>query len=428
MTTQLKKDLIESGKIGRRFPKKIEEYSDLEAENGVSRQEGSKANQTMRAYAVERMRSEGLTISFDRFGNIFGRLEGRTPGEKSVMCGSHLDSVVNGGFFDGALGVFTAIEAVRRIKNQGIVNDRPIEIVAFTGEEGSAFSTGLLGSSAMVGKIGEAEALSAKNADGHTLEEVLLEAGYQGEENKKLHDVEYFLELHIEQGPVLSSEKIPIGIVENIVGIVWLNCTIKGVINHAGTTPMTMRNDALVAGAKVVSFINERVNALNASRHSSTVATVGRFTTFPNGINIVPGKVELGIDIRDESWPNILSLQNEINTHLRELEKRYGVDIDIQTLAEHKPSPLSTEVINAIESSTRKIGYKFRKINSGAGHDTQNMAGAVKSGMIFVPSVNGVSHSPMEWTHWDDVEIGAQVLTETVIRLCKKNHGLVADH
>jgi len=414
MKNRLREDLVEAGKYGRDPERRVEHYDDLDAERGVNRPEGTKANLQLRRFAVERMQAAGLAVSVDLFGNIFGHRDGFHTGAKALMCGSHLDSVINGGQFDGALGVFAAIEAVRRIRAEGFRHERPIEVVAFTGEEGSSFDINLLGSSALSGKLSAAEALAAKNARGQTLDEILTESGYKGNVHRDLNDVDYFLELHIEQGPVLFSERIPLGIVEAITGMTWLSATIRGVSNHAGTTPMALRKDALVAAADVVTFVRDRAGAMMTSRGSSTVGTVGRLTVFPNGTNIVPGKVELGIDIRDVSLKNMQDLKDEVITFINGLEPKYGVEIDVQIPFIHSPVPLSREVIQAIEQSAQGTGVRYRKMNSGAGHDAQNMAAKLKTGMIFVPSVDGISHAPMEWTHWEDVEQGVQVLTEAL--------------
>jgi N-carbamoyl-L-amino-acid hydrolase len=419
MKDRLQEDLIEAGKFGRDPHRRVERYEDLDAEKGVNRPEGSAANVQLRHYAVQRMKNAGLTVKVDQFGNIFGRKEGCKTGIKTLMCGSHLDSVLNGGQFDGALGVFSAIEAVRRLQDEGFSHDRPIDVVAFTGEEGSSFDVNLIGSSALTGQLDKGAALAAKNPRGQTLEQILIENGFKGAYQKELNDVEYFLEMHIEQGPVLFFEQIPIGIVEAITGMTWLIATIRGVSNHAGTTPMALRKDALVAAADIVAFVRNRASEIAASRGSSTVGTVGRLTVFPNGTNIVPGKVELGIDIRDVSLKNMHDLKDDVLTRLKELEPKYGVETDVQIPFMHPPVPLAAEVIQSIELSARKTDVRYRRMNSGAGHDAQNMASRVKTGMIFVPSVDGISHSPMEWTHWEEIEKGVQVLTQTIKTLSK---------
>ena len=419
MRNRLKEDLIEAGKIGRDPERRVERYEQLDSERGVSRPTGTEANQRLRDYAVMRMREAGLEVRVDKIGNVFARKEGHTTKEGAVMCGSHLDSVLNGGQFDGCLGVFSAIEAVRRINDEDFKNDRPLEVVVFTGEEGSAFKQTLLGSSVLTGKTSAEQALSMKNDDGATLEEALQNIGYKSDFKISLADVEYMVELHIEQGPVLYAEKVPVGIVENIVGTTWIIATIKGEGNHAGTTPMKMRKDALVAASEIVAFVNRRANEMVDKLDSATVGTVGRMNVFPNGINIVPAKIELGIDIRDVVKENMEGLRNEVVEAMKSLEDRYGVNVEIQMPTIHSPTPLSAEVVDTIEKSARQLGVQTKRMNSGAAHDSQNLAEKVKTGMIFVPSVNGISHAPLEWTEWEDIEIGVKILTQTLKNLLK---------
>ncbi len=411
---RLKEDLIETGKFGREPQRRVERHAELDPESGASRPEGTPANRQVRDFAVQRMKAAGLSVKIDRFGNIFGRIPGILADCGSIMCGSHLDSVLNGGQFDGALGVFAALEAIRRIREDGFRNERAIEVVAFTGEEGSAFGQGLLGSSALCGKLNRTEALSVTNAENKSLEEVLKQTGYQGDFARELDNVEYFVEMHIEQGPVLDSAKIPLGIVENITGVAWINATIKGIENHAGTTPMNMRQDALVAAAEVVSFVRRRANAIAAQYDSPTVGTVGRLEVFPNGINVIPGKVRIGIDIRDVRKKIMQHLMDDTVEMLKELESTHGVAVQVQIPPVHDPVPLSPELVQIIEAAAKKTGIPYLKMISGAGHDAQIMAGRVKTGMIFVPSKDGVSHSPLEWTDWEDIEKGVRVLTQTL--------------
>jgi len=414
---RLKKDLMETSKFGRATGKKVESYAELDLKDGISRPTGSEGNRKIRDYAVKCMKEAGLNVRIDEIGNIFGRRNGLKTNSGTVMCGSHLDSVINGGMFDGALGVFAGIEAVRRINDEGFENERPLEVVAFTGEEGSAFKQTLLGSSVLTGKTPLHEALSMKNDEGMTLEEALLNIRYKGTHQEPIADVEYMIELHVEQGPVLYNEKTPIGIVENIAGIAWIFVTILGQENHAGTTPMRLRKDALVAASDVICFINHRANEMVEGSGASTVATVGKLDVFPNGINIVPGRTEKGIDVRDVRQDNMQKLIDEILEYVRGVGRKYSIDVSIQMPIVHDPVPLDLEVAKVIETSAKQAGINTTKMNSGAGHDSQNMARMVKTGMIFVPSIDGVSHSPMEWTDWEYIEKGTKVLTQTLKNL-----------
>jgi len=421
---RLKKDLIKTSEIGR-FPKKsIKKYKDLDNENGVTRLEGTHENKLLRDYAVLCMKEAGLIVRVDSIGNIFGRKIGTKTDRGAILCGSHLDSVKNGGMFDGTLGVFAAIESVRRMNDERYKNERPIDVVVYTAEEGSAFGVNLIGSSVLIGKMRYTEVLEKLTFRDKTLGETLANIGYKGNFIRKLDDVEYSIELHIEQGPVLDKENVPIGIVENICGISWINITIIGIENHAGTTPMEMRKDALVVAAEIVTFVNGLAIEIKKNKSASIVGTVGRLNVYPNGTNIIPGKVELSIDIRDVVEENIEKFKNEIFKFTAKLEKKYKIKTIINVPFTHSPIHLSREVINIIESVSKDLKIRSKKMNSGAGHDSQNMAKAVKTGMIFVPSINGISHSPLEWTNWKDIDTGVTVLEETLKRLSLMKNNL----
>lgn len=420
INSRLKADLIHSSQYGRNPLCTVSSYQQLSPDNGVSRIAGSLENKKIRDYAVQCMQECGLQISIDSFGNIFGRKEGLFKNIGSVMFGSHLDSVINGGQFDGALGVFTAIDAIRRLNKESFSNKRPLEIVIFTGEEGSAFGTTLLGSSAFTGYLPVEEVLQMKNKEGKTFKDTMQEIGYYGIEKKDLGDIAYFIELHIEQGPILYQEKIPIGIVESITGLLWMYITITGEPNHAGTTPMNLRKDALLAASSIIQFLNKEAKKLVDNKGSSTVATVGKLDISPNGINIIPGKVKIGVDIRDKKEDNIHLLKEKMLEKIKQLIEDLKLNIEYDIAISIPPQPLSAEVMESIKVSAEKLGYKYKFINSGATHDAQNMARITKTGMIFLPSINGISHSPLEWTDWEDIEKGAQVLTETLKILAGK--------
>ena len=414
-----KEDIMAVSSFGRKSGCKISCYEELDANAGVYRQEGTHGNKLMRDYTCSRMQELGLEIKVDRVGNIFGRREGRYPSKKTIMTGSHLDSVANGGFLDGALGIFTALEALRRLDKEEYVNQHPLEIVAFTGEEGSTFGRTLLGSSVLVGETPPETALQMINADGVSLEKVLQDVGYCGSYNRGLDDVGYFVELHIEQGPVLYNAKASIGIVENISGILWLTVEIRGEENHAGTTPMGSRSDALVAAAEIVRFVRDSAASMAEQKGNSTVATVGELDVFPNQKNVIPRCVKLVIDIRDGTQKNIDTLKHKIQTHFLELEAEFGVKIYSSEMFHDPPVKLSPDVVSVINDASLKESIFSIKLNSGAVHDSQNMAKRLKTGMIFVPSVKGLSHSPLEWTDWEAIESGVKILTRTLILLDK---------
>ncbi len=409
---RLKEDLIRTSAMGRECNRPVESYGQLDSEKGVTRPEGSPADKVLRDFTVKRMLETGLTVNVDRVGNIFGRREGIRQHEKTVMIGSHLDSVINGGHLDGALGVFAGIEAVARLRDEDFPNGHPIEVAAFTGEEGSSFEVGaMLGSAVLTGKMNVEEALSIKNTQGRTLGDVLAEIGYKGEFTHRIDDIDAFLELHIEQGPVLDSEEISVGIVTHITGIAWLKSMVTGHENHAGTTPMHLRQDALVAAAAVVGFLDRRAKEMATSLSSSIVGTTGHLRVSPNNINVIPGSVTLGLDIRAASLEAMKQLTDETTAFLKGLEPAYGVGVQVEPVEAQPPVDLSAEISEIFENSATQAGIRFRRMASGAAHDAQNMTAIARTGMIFVPSVKGISHSPMEWTGWNDIEKGVAVLT-----------------
>jgi beta-ureidopropionase / N-carbamoyl-L-amino-acid hydrolase len=412
-----KEDIIAIGQMGRKVSQRIESYDQLDLEKGQYRLEGTSACKKSKEYVIAKMKEAGLEVRIDSVGNIFARKEGRRASKGAVMSGSHLDSVLNGGMFDGVLGVVSALEAVRRMNDEGFENERPIEVAAFMGEEGSAFKKALLGSLVLAGRLPDAEALAISNDKNVTLKEALDKQKLRGDFVMDLDDVAYFIETHVEQGPVLDTEKIPIGIVENITGLTWINAMLNGEENHAGTTPMASRSDPLVAAAEIVTLTSRRANEMVKSFGGSTVATVGKMIVKPGAHNIVPGTVEMGIDIRDGDPQKLQKLKEQTILSIKKLEERYGVKSIIEVAFDHPPCPCSPEVVNTIEDAATDLSVKARRMNSGAGHDAQNLAEKVKTAMIFVPSISGISHSPMEWTNWDDIENGIKVLTQVLKNL-----------
>lgn len=412
-----KEEIIELGVMGRHDNRRVEKYEDLDLDCGLYRLEGTESVKVSKEYAISHMKKAGLEIRFDRVGNIYGRKEGTAPDAKAVMAGSHLDSVLNGGMFDGVVGVISALEAVRIMNDEGFKNERPIEVAVFFGEEGSAFKKGLLGSDVAVGKLPVDEALALTNADGIVLGAALKKAGFYGDFMMDLSSIEYFIEIHVEQGPVLDREKVSLGVVENITGITWVTATIEGEENHAGTTPMNMRHDPLVAASEIVLLANRRAKELVKRLKGSTVATVGKLHAHPGAPNIIPGKVDIGIDIRDGIERNMKDLREEVIDAIKEAEKKHGVKATYEIPIDHSPCPCSAEVVEALQEAARESNIDAKKMNSGAGHDAQNIAEKVKTGMLFVPSVNGISHSPMEWTDWEDIEKGIRVLSNALKKL-----------
>ncbi len=420
MTNQLINDIILTSKIGRPSGKIIKKYRDLNLNEGVSRLTGTKADKELRDFVVGKMEELNLDIKIDKVGNIFGRWEGRS--NKTIMVGSHLDSVINGGHFDGALGVLSAIDAVRKLKKENFKNKRSIEIVVFTGEEGSAFPVVCLGSKVLVGKLSLEEAYKLKNNEGKTLLDVLENIGYKGTYTRDLSNVSYFLELHIEQGPVMDESQAEIGVVDNIMGISWIQARIYGKQAHAGGFPMDKRIDPTIAAADIIFFVNHIVKEfIIAEKRYSIKGTVGKIFSYPGSPNVIPGYVDLGIDIRDSKKDTFESLINSIQIHIKNTENIYKVKPKIASISKfNDPIELNIKVRKLIEEESRKAGYKTIHLDSGPTHDAAIMATKTKGGMIFVPSREGISHSPLEWTNFEDCKKGAYILKKTIEKLASE--------
>jgi len=369
-----------------------------------------------REFLIERMKRAGLEVRTDQVGNIIGRREGKKEDAPIVAFGSHIDTVPNAGMFDGCLGVLSALEVIRTLNDAGITTLHPLEVVSFSNEEGVRFPL-MTGSKVAAGVITVEDAYQQRDQDGVSYREALEKGGLSIDSlspaRRKKGEVKAWIELHIEQGPVLYSEGVKIGIVEAIAGLLHLIATIKGVPGHAGTTPMHYRKDPLIAAAQAVLEVN-RVAKETGER---TVGTVGMLRVQPGAINVIPAQVEMSIDFRDIDAGRIASGTSLIRRYLEETCGRMGLELAITERARLDPTPMSKTVIESIRRSAEALGVSYRLMPSGAAHDTQNMARICDVGMIFVPSKDGISHSPLEWTDYDDASIGANVLLQTVIDL-----------
>ena len=381
-------------------------------EGGVSRVAFSDADLAGRAYIMDLMREAGLSGRVDTAGNIIGRREGSEAGLPVIMFGSHIDSVPGGGNYDGDVGVIGAIEVVQLLKENGISTRHPLEVVSFTDEEG-----GLTGSRAMVGKLSDST-LEVMSHSGMTIRDGIRKVG--GDPNRldlaerTPGELLAFIELHIEQGAFLDEENIDIGVVEGIVGIRWWDVTVEGFANHAGTTPMNKRWDAMVSAAELTLAINHVATTM-AGRQ---VATVGRIRAEPGAPNVIPGEVVLSLEIRDlDAWKiqqvfERIQLEAKQIADVRFTPIRFS-EIDVAS----PPAPTDQQMRRIISSSADELGMSFKLMPSGAGHDAQDMTHIAPTGMIFVPSVNGVSHSPKEFTSPEDMANGASVLLKTVLSI-----------
>ena len=385
-------------------------------EGGVTRLGYSKEDEAARAYVIGLMREAGLAVRIDAAGNIFGRREGAEPRRPVLLFGSHIDSVPRGGNFDGQVGSMGAIEVIRALNDAKVQTRHPLEVVIWTNEEGHHFGRGLLGSSAAAGLLTKDD-LARRDSDGLTLADWLRRYGQNPE---RISDAQIargrvaaYVELHIEQGGVLDEKKIQIGVVEGIVGIHWWTCTVEGFANHAGTTPMDRRQDALAAAARAALAVREEVRA----EPGRQVGTVGYVKLEPGARNIIPGRVEFPVELRDLDAEKVLRIWARIEKRFAQIAQEEKVKLTCETLQADKPALTDARVRETIRDAARTAGFTSLDLPSGAGHDAQQVAHFAPIGMIFVPSRGGISHSPREYSSPEDIARGAEVLYRTILML-----------
>lgn len=359
---------------------------------------------------VQWMRELDLDVQVDPLGNIFGIMYGEGGSSShALMIGSHIDTVINAGPFDGVYGVLSGLAVIRAFRVAGVRPSRPIIVAAFTNEEGVRFQPDMLGSLFFTGGISLDQALAVKGVDGAILEDELRKIGYAGEnEYIRILPAEY-LELHVEQGPVLDRKQIDIGVVENLQGISWRKIEICGTANHAGTTPLSMRRDAGYAAARIIVFLREY-----AKRFEDLRTTVGTLHFLPDLINVIPSKAVLTVDMRHPNSDVLVEGEKQFLTFLDILREEEGVEISVEPLARFEPVRFDEELAGTIECAAKKRGLSALRITSGAGHDAQMLARVCKAAMIFVPSKDGLSHNPAEYTSDDQLLEGARILLDVV--------------
>lgn len=386
-------------------------------ERGFSRLVFGEAEWGAVEYVTGLMREADLAVRTDAFGNVIGRLEGREPGAPVVATGSHVDTVPEGGNFDGVVGVIAGLGALMRLKARGLLR-RPVEVMVFRGEESARFSIHTMGSKVMAG-IASVEAWrKVQDHGGATLAQALATRGLDleriPEAVRRPEEFKAFVEMHIEQGPVLEEAGIPIGVVEAIAGPVRLKINVEGMASHSGTTPMGKRRDALVSAAQVVLAVQDEA-AKRAERR--IVGTVGVMKVHPGAMNVVPGRVEMWVDIRGIDAEDIAATARAVREAAARIADREGTRIQLETLSTDSPVPMDSDVIRTIEAACRRAGVAYRRMPSGAGHDAMNMAKLAPAGMIFIPCRRGVSHNPDEYAAPEDILTGIDVLTETLAAL-----------
>ncbi len=383
-------------------------------QGGVSRVAYSEADLQGRAYIMGLMKSAGLEVRVDAAGNIVGKRIGNNPGLPVIAFGSHIDSVPFGGNYDGDVGVIGALECVDLLNEAGIKTDHTLELMVFADEEG-----GLTGSTAMIGKLKDGDLNRVSNS-GKTIRQGLRELGGDvaalpsAVRNKG--ELLAFLELHIEQGAYLYNSKLDIGVVEGIVGIEQWEVTIDGKANHSGTTPMNLRQDAMLAAAKLTLAINESVRAVPGAQ----VGTVGRIKAEPGAPNVIPGRVIMSLELRDLSREKIFSIFDKIKSRAMEIDKEGATHTNFKSLNSNEPAMTDKNIQELIVKVVKDLGFSYKMMPSGAGHDTQDLARIAPAGMIFVPSKDGVSHAPDEYTTPQAMANGASVLLRTILALDKR--------
>lgn len=391
---RLKKNLIELGKIG--YVKTEESPDNLPyGGKGITRiaftPEYEKANE----FVKKKMEKAGLEVYEDPVGNLFGKITGNKC-DKSIIIGSHIDTVPCGGMFDGSLGVLSGLEAVQTLIENNYQNKHTLEVAVFIGEEGREIG-GTFGSRSFTGELN----LSDKEVS--FLKKIGIEERDVTKSRVNPDFVKNYLELHVEQGRILETEKISIGIVEGIAGILRYNVIVKGQANHAGTTPMDLRNDALVKACKLIIRLNEIVKNLD----SSLVGTVGDIKVEPGAVNVIPGRVEFPIELRGMNKDKVYQIISLLKEEMDE-------NVSVEELSYEKEVYLSEKVQSTIQRACEMVGHNYKYMVSGAGHDANPISKITPTGMIFVPSKKGISHAPDEWTDWEYVEKGADVMLATI--------------
>ncbi|WP_419954461.1 Zn-dependent hydrolase [Neobacillus niacini] len=401
---------------GERLKNELERFARFgqTENNGVTRLALSDEDRLARDFFRSCCEELGLTVKVDDMGCMYANLEG-TENKPPILIGSHLDSVKKGGRFDGVLGVLAGLEVVRTLVENNIKPQIPITLVNFTNEEGARFEPSMMASGVLSGKFDKNMMLKKKDSTGITFGEALKSIGYEGDVKNRLKEGTAFLELHIEQGPILEKEALSIGVVECVVGMACYDIEITGESDHAGTTPMSMRKDAFFAANNLINEIRSVLGSLD----EELVFTIGRVNVYPSIHTVIPNKVIFSLEARHKN-PKIVTTFKEFVEELPKRGLNEGCEVKTTKLWERDTVWFDTEIVNQLEKSTKSLGYSNKRMVSGAGHDAQFIASLVPSAMLFVPSFNGKSHCEEELTSWDECEKGVNVLLDTVLALLSK--------
>ncbi|MCB1760739.1 MAG: Zn-dependent hydrolase [Gammaproteobacteria bacterium] len=378
---------------------------------GVARLALSDADREGRDLVVGWMRELGLQVSVDRIGNVLGLRPGESAGPP-VTIGSHIDTVKAGGIYDGNLGVLAGLEVVAVLNDAGVVTRRPLAVGFFTNEEGSRFAPDMMGSAVHQGFLDLEQALAVRGIDGKSVAEELARIGYAGEAPTGGFRAHSYFELHVEQGPVLEQEGVQIGAVEGVQGISWTEYSIRGVSNHAGTTPMRMRRDA----GYLAAAISVEARAIAREMGGDQVATTGHIQLKPNLVNVIPGEALITVDLRNTYEALLQEAERRMYEFVERTAAAEGLEVRQRVLARFEPVTFDPVMVDSVEREAANLGYSVRRMPSGAGHDAQMFAPNCPTAMVFVPSVRGISHNPAEFTTPEQIGAGAQVLLGVVLQ------------
>ncbi|MEL0613075.1 Zn-dependent hydrolase [Marinomonas arenicola] len=367
-------------------------------------------DKTGRDLVIGWFRDEGMSIRIDQIGNIFARREGRQADLAPVMCGSHIDTQPTGGRFDGNYGVLAGLEVIRTLNEQKITTEHPIDVAIWTNEEGSRFVPVMMGSGVFSNTLTLEEALSAQDKAGISVRDELKRIHYAGTEAVGGYDVKAYFEAHIEQGPVLDTENLPVGVVTGALGLYWYDVVVTGQECHAGPSPMSYRRDALKTSSQLIN----RILTIADSRQPDGRVTVGELDMHPNSRNVVPGRVKFSVDLRHSDKAELDKMHDEFAALLSE-EKKEGIDIELKVVQKMPPTHFNESCINRVRDAVNSLALPHIEMISGAGHDAVYLSRTIPTAMIFVPCIGGISHNEIEDARPDELEAGAHVLLNAML-------------
>ncbi|HVJ51473.1 MAG TPA: Zn-dependent hydrolase [Aliidongia sp.] len=383
------------------------------AKGGICRLSLTDLDRQVRQWFVARCEAAGCTITIDRMGNIFARRPGRDNSLKPIAFGSHLDTQPTGGKFDGVLGVLAGLELLRTLDDAGYETQAPIELINWTNEEGARFAPAVMGSGVFAGKLPLDQVLARQDKDGLTVGAELDRIGFTGPEPCGGRELGAFIELHIEQGPILEAEEKEVGIVTGVQGIRWYELTVTGRDAHAGTTPMNHRHDAFQGSARLAVALDDLARA-----HGPTaVVTIGIVQVEPGSTNVVPGSVKFTVDLRDPRIETLDAVEAGMRARIETIERDLGLEIEVSTIWAQAPIHFDARCIGAVRQAADAAGFSHREIVSGAGHDAAHISSVAPAAMIFVPCLDGISHNEAESITEAQAAAGAEMLLRTVLAL-----------